>query len=66
MGTEAARLLAGETPAFVGRLVQYDSRTMSIRSTRFNPNPACAVCGLTARIHALAEADYPRADCVPS
>jgi adenylyltransferase/sulfurtransferase len=66
LGAEAARLLAGETPAFVGRLVQYDSRTMSTRSTRFNPNPTCAVCGAEARIHALAAADYPDAGCVPS
>ena len=65
-GTEAARILAGETPAFAGRLVQYDSRTMSIRSTRFNPNPTCAVCGAEARIHALAAADYPDAECVTS
>jgi adenylyltransferase/sulfurtransferase len=66
MGAEAARVLNSETPAFVGRLVQYDSRTMSIRSTRYNPNPTCAVCGRQARIRALAAADYPGADCVPS
>jgi adenylyltransferase/sulfurtransferase len=66
LGVEAARLLQGETPAFAGRLVQYDSRTMSIRSTRFNPNPTCAVCGAEARIRALAAADYPDAGCVPS
>ena len=64
-GVEAARLLAGETPAFAGRLVQYDSRAMLIRSTRFNPNPVCAVCGPEARIRALLAADYPSADCAP-
>jgi adenylyltransferase/sulfurtransferase len=64
-GGEAARLLAGETPAFVGRLVQYDSRAMLIRSTRFNPNPVCAVCGPEARIQALSADDYPSADCAP-
>ena len=58
-GVEAARLAKGETPAFVGRLVQYDSRSMSVRTVRFNPNPLCAVCGPGARIHALAAADYP-------
>src|SRR5580692_7112308 len=62
-GVEAARLLRHETPAFVGRLVQYDSQAMSVRIVRFNPNPACAVCGPEARIHALLPANYPAADC---
>jgi molybdopterin/thiamine biosynthesis adenylyltransferase len=65
LGAEAARLSKGETPAFVGRLVQYDSRSMSVRAVRFNPNPQCAVCAPGARIHALAAADYPAADCNP-
>jgi adenylyltransferase/sulfurtransferase len=64
-GLEAARILAGETPAFTGRLVQYDSRAMYIRSTPFNPNPVCAVCGPEARIHALVADEYPAADCAP-
>jgi adenylyltransferase/sulfurtransferase len=64
LGAEAARLAKGETPAFVGRLVQYDSRSMSVRTVRFNPNPLCAVCGPEARIRALSPADYPAADCV--
>jgi molybdopterin/thiamine biosynthesis adenylyltransferase len=64
LGAEAARLGKGETPAFVGRLVQYDSRSMSVRTVRFNPNPLCAVCAPGARIHALSAADYPAADCV--
>ena len=63
LGAEAARLAKGETPAFVGRLVQYDSRSMSVRTVRFNPNPLCAVCGPEARIRALSAADYPAADC---
>ena len=62
-GVEAARLLRGETPAFAGRLVQYDSRAMLIRSVRFNANPACAVCGPQARIRVLSAADYPAAEC---
>lgn len=65
LGLEAARLAKGETPAFVGRLVQYDSRSMSVRAVRFNPNPQCAVCAPGARIHALSVADYPAADCNP-
>jgi adenylyltransferase/sulfurtransferase len=64
LGAEAARLIKGETPAFVGRLVQYDSPSMSVRTVRFNPNPLCAVCAPGARIHALSAADYPAMDCV--
>lgn len=64
-GVEAARLLRGETPAFVGRLVQYDSQAMSFRIVRYNANPVCAVCGPEARIHALLPANYPAADCAP-
>jgi adenylyltransferase/sulfurtransferase len=64
MGAEAVRLAKGETPAFAGQLVQYDSRSMSVRTVRFNPNPLCAVCAPEARIRALSAADYPAADCV--
>ncbi|HMC95127.1 MAG TPA: HesA/MoeB/ThiF family protein [Polyangia bacterium] len=64
-GVEAARLLRGETPAFVGRLVQYDSQAMSFRIVRYNANPVCAVCGPEARIHALLPANYPAPDCAP-
>lgn len=64
-GVEAARLLRNETPAFVGRLVQYDSQAMSVRIVRYNPNPVCAVCGPEARIQALLPANYPAADCAP-
>jgi molybdopterin/thiamine biosynthesis adenylyltransferase len=62
-GAEAARLLAGQAPAFVGRLLQYDSARMTLRAVTFNPNPRCAVCAADARIHALAPDDYPAADC---
>jgi molybdopterin/thiamine biosynthesis adenylyltransferase len=66
-GAEAARLLAGENPAFAGRLVQYDSLGMTLRSVRFNPNPTCAVCGAAPRIRALAASEYPQVDagCEP-
>jgi molybdopterin/thiamine biosynthesis adenylyltransferase len=64
LGAEAARLSKGESPAFVGRLVQYDSPSMSVRTVRFNPNPLCAVCAPGARIHALSAADYAAVDCV--
>jgi adenylyltransferase/sulfurtransferase len=42
---EAVRLLRGETPAFVGRVIRYDSRSMALRAVRFRPNPACRACG---------------------
>jgi adenylyltransferase/sulfurtransferase len=65
-GVEAARLLAGETPAFSGRLIQYDSVGMVVRAVPFNRNPSCAVCGIAPRIRALSAADYPDTarDCI--
>jgi molybdopterin/thiamine biosynthesis adenylyltransferase len=63
-GAEAARLLAGEKPAFAGRLIQYDSLRMTIRSVSFNPRPTCAVCGSAPRIRVLDAADYQAPDCI--
>jgi len=62
-GVEASRLLGGQAPAYVGRLLQYDSTGMNLRAVSFNPNPRCAVCAADARIHALVADDYPAADC---
>ena len=62
-GVEASLLLRGQAPAFVGRLLQYDSTGMTLRAVSFNPNPGCAVCATDARIRALAADDYPAADC---
>jgi len=62
-GVEASLLLRGQAPAFVGRLLQYDSARMTLRAVPFNPNPRCAVCAAGARIHALAAGEYPAADC---
>ena len=64
-GAEAVRLVRGESPAFVGRVVQYDSPAMAIRSVRFNPNPVCGVCGPMPRIRSLSPQDYPDASCLP-
>jgi molybdopterin/thiamine biosynthesis adenylyltransferase len=64
-GAEAARLARGENPAFSGRLIQYDSLGMTVRSVRFNPSAACAVCGPAPRIRALRDADYGAPDCAP-
>ena len=62
-GVEAARLARGETPAFSGRLLQYDSRAMSVRSVRFNPNPLCSVCSPAGHIRSLAPAEYGPEGC---
>jgi adenylyltransferase/sulfurtransferase len=62
-GAEASRLLRGQAPGFVGRLLQYDAGRMTLRAVPFNPNPTCAVCAAGARIHALAADEYPAADC---
>jgi molybdopterin/thiamine biosynthesis adenylyltransferase len=64
-GIEAARLARGETPAFAGRLLQYDSRAMSVRTVRFNPNPVCSVCAPNARIRGLSAAEYGPEGCTP-
>jgi len=61
-GAEAARLAAGETPAFIGRLIQYDSAGMNARAIPFNPNPLCGVCGPAPRIRELAASNYPGGD----
>jgi molybdopterin/thiamine biosynthesis adenylyltransferase len=63
-GTEAARLVGGETAAFAGRLIQYDSASMTVRSVRYQPNPVCGVCGDAPRIHRLDPASYPAPACI--
>lgn len=63
-GAEAARLLRGESPAFTGRLIQYDSGPMSFRTVRFNPNPLCGVCGPAPHILRLDPAAYPAPLCL--
>jgi molybdopterin/thiamine biosynthesis adenylyltransferase len=63
--SEALRILRGETPAFSGRLIRYDSRLMTLGSIRFRPNPACRVCGTHPTIRSLedsAEAASPKAE----
>jgi molybdopterin/thiamine biosynthesis adenylyltransferase len=63
-GAEAVRLLRGETPAFLGRLIQYDSAPMSIRTVCFKPNPVCGVCGPAPRIFRLDPSAYPAPACI--
>jgi len=60
-GAEALRLLAGQAPAFAGRLLRYESSPLWFRAQRFNPNPACKVCGRSPVIVALDAAAYQRA-----
>ncbi|HVR64912.1 MAG TPA: ThiF family adenylyltransferase [Polyangia bacterium] len=64
-GSEAARICRGESPAFIGRLIQYDSPAMNARAVVFKPNPACRVCGPNALIRRLDPAEYPEAGCGP-
>ena len=60
---EAIRLLCGKTPAFSGRLIRYDSPTMTIRSISFRKNPSCGVCGDAPVISSLAAENYRSAAC---
>jgi adenylyltransferase/sulfurtransferase len=62
-GSEAARLALGKTPAFTGRLFQYDSAGMTVRVVPFKPNPLCGVCGPAPRIRVLAASNYPAERC---
>ncbi len=43
---------AGESMA--GRLLIYEALTTRFRTVRFKPDPACALCGATPTIRALA------------
>jgi len=63
-GAEAVRLLRGETPRFAGRLIQYDSASMSFRTIAFKPNQVCGVCGPTPHIRLLDPSAYPAPSCV--
>jgi molybdopterin/thiamine biosynthesis adenylyltransferase len=62
---EALRLLRGERPAFAGRLLRYEARTMSARAVRFGANAACRACGVRPSITALDAAEYRTAVCAP-
>ena len=64
--SEAVRLLAGQPPAFAGRLLRYQAAGMALGTVRFRPNPACRVCGPRADIRALAPESYSGAgECRP-
>jgi molybdopterin/thiamine biosynthesis adenylyltransferase len=61
--SEAMRLLAGQTPAFAGRLIQYDSPSLTMRTVRFRNNPHCRVCGDCPSITSLEESAYQAEEC---
>jgi molybdopterin/thiamine biosynthesis adenylyltransferase len=60
---EALRLLGGETPAFAGRLIRYDSPALSLSTVRFRRNPLCRVCGDHPNITSIEEAAYLAEEC---
>ena len=60
---EALRLLHGETPAFAGRLIRYDSPALSLTTVRFRRNPLCRVCGDHPNITSLEESAYRAEEC---
>ncbi|MEM1418650.1 MAG: molybdopterin-synthase adenylyltransferase MoeB, partial [Myxococcota bacterium] len=43
--TEAIKILLGQGEPLVGRLLQYDSLSMTFRRFKLAKDPACAVCG---------------------
>lgn len=62
-GAEAARLVQGQLPVYAGRIIQYDSASMGIRSVRLEPNPACRVCGVRPSIRHLEPSAYLEPPC---
>jgi adenylyltransferase/sulfurtransferase len=65
--TEAVRLLRGDRPAFIGRLIRYDARPLSMRTVTFRPNPQCAACSPSRTLVALDPSAYPASseECIP-
>lgn len=63
-GCEAIALLRG-APAFVGRLLQYDAGSLTMRSIGLQPNPHCAVCGTRPTISRLDPSSYVAQGCSP-
>lgn len=62
-GAEALRILRGESPAFAGRLIRYDSRLMTMRVVRFRRNPECGVCGDRPSITSLPSSRPAHQEC---
>lgn len=62
-GVEAMRLVRGEAPAFVGRLIRYDSPALSLRTVSFGANLRCRVCGSAPSITRLRPELYRQEAC---
>jgi molybdopterin-synthase adenylyltransferase len=62
---EAVRLLRGERPAFAGRILRYEAALLSMRASRFRPNPLCRVCGERPSIRGLEPSNYEGRACAP-
>ena len=43
--TEAIKILLGQGEPLIGRLMQYDSLTMNVRTFKLPKDPECVVCG---------------------
>jgi molybdopterin/thiamine biosynthesis adenylyltransferase len=48
--TEALKIVLGVGQPLVGRLLQYDSLSMSVRTFKLPKDPHCAVCGSSPTI----------------
>lgn len=64
---EALRVIRGAQPAFIGRLIRYDARPLSMRTVTFRPNPQCAACSDQRTLVALDPTAYPASseECTP-
>jgi molybdopterin/thiamine biosynthesis adenylyltransferase len=60
---EAMRFLRHESPAFAGRVLQYDSRNFELRVIRFRANPECRVCGTHPNITRIDATNYATEAC---
>jgi molybdopterin/thiamine biosynthesis adenylyltransferase len=60
---EALRLLRAETPTLTGRLIRYDSRSMTLRAITFRRNRECGVCGDRPWITSLESNRGTQPDC---
>jgi adenylyltransferase/sulfurtransferase len=60
---EAVRLLRGQTPGFAGRLIRYDSPSLTMRTIRFRRNPLCRVCGDRPNITSIDQSAYTAEEC---
>jgi adenylyltransferase/sulfurtransferase len=60
---EALRLLCGQTPACMGRMIRYSSPSLTMRTTTFRRNPSCRVCGDRPSIVRIVASEYSAPAC---